>query len=59
MIITAIALKTRMYFLFEEWNEPYLQYGEVNTAEEKFILVQEALQSSSLCELAGKGGAWL
>ena len=49
----------RMNFLFEEWSEPYIWYGEVNTAEEKFIVVQEALQSSSLCELAGKGGAWL
>lgn len=56
---TATALETRMNFLFEEWSEPYTRYGEVNTAEEKFIIVQETLQSSSLCELAGKGGAWL
>ena len=38
---TTFTLEYRLAFLFEEWNEPYLQYGEVNTAEEKVILCQE------------------
>ncbi|MEK7626403.1 MAG: hypothetical protein AAB423_03590 [Patescibacteria group bacterium] len=58
-MITATALETRMNFLFEKQTELYQQYSEGSISKEKFIVVQEALQSSSLCELAGKGGAWL
>lgn len=52
-------LETRMDFLFEKWNEPYIRYGEVNLGKEKFIVGQEPLQSSLLCKLAGKGGVCL
>lgn len=53
-------LETRMDFLFEKWNEPYVWYGEVNLGKEKFIVGQEPLQSSPDCSgLAGKGGVCL
>ena len=58
-MITATALETRMNFLFKKQTELYQQYSEGSISKEKFIVVQEGLQSSSLCELAGKGGAWL
>ncbi len=56
MMTIAYTLETRMNFLFEKWNEPYEWYGKVDLAEEKLIVVQELLQSSLLCKLAGKGG---
>lgn len=52
-------LETRMNFLFEKWSEPYMRYGEVNLAKEKFIVAQEPLWSSPDCSgLAGKGGVY-
>lgn len=38
-----------MVVFSEEWTEPYLQYGEGNTAAENSIMAQNLLQSGQLC----------
>lgn len=55
-LIMDAVLESRINFLFEKWNELYKRYSEVNIAKEKFIIDQEALRSSLLSKLAGKGG---
>ena len=37
-MIRIYTLEIKKPFLFEEWSEPYLQYGEVNTGKEKDFL---------------------
>lgn len=60
MTQTTIALETKMNFLFEKQNEPYMWYGEVSIVKEKFILAQESFWSRvATANLAEKGGAWL
>ncbi|OGL30405.1 hypothetical protein A3F37_00835 [Candidatus Saccharibacteria bacterium RIFCSPHIGHO2_12_FULL_41_12] len=59
MKIIAFTLEALVAFLFEKCNELYMRYCEVNLAKEKVARVQESLQSSWLCQVAGKGGVKL
>ena len=43
-------LECQIRFLFEEWNESYKRYVEVNTAEENRIWCQEAKGAISSAE---------
>jgi len=56
MVTINYTLGAKSPLFFEEWNQPYIRYGAVNTAEEKGDLAQEHIWSFWLCQKAERCG---